>query len=502
MRKSKTKLSRFAQMPAALCAGIAALCLTTGPAHLYANAENDALLDLLVKKGVVTAKEADALAATAAQEAKSGPPDYSIDNKFLTIDKYVKSVKLYGDMRLREDYRRGEAGSATDASDRTRTRYRLRLNLDAQLNDDWFLGIRLETSNDGRGTNVNFGENPAFNKASATTSTVAGSKVVTKVDYGSTVFVGQLYLRYNPVDWLTVEGGRLPNPLVTTPMVWDPDVNPEGFAEQLKFTVGGSKSAPVANYSKDGKSVAAAPAPSSGFSVDLFANLAQFLYDEGDPQNAFGSVPDHADSWLLVEQIGAKLNFSKAIYFQFAPTYMTYTARGNDLTADFSGDAGLNQTGIDDLQILDIPVELGFQAFGLPITVFGDYAINFSAPGRADRAGHASLGDENLAWMAGFGVGKLKSQGDFAGKVYYQHSEEFALDPNLIDNDIFDARLNMQGVIARIDYALTDFLSMGVLYNFGNRLDKNIGTGGAGGGLATDPLKDYNLVMFDVNVKF
>jgi len=28
----------------------------------------------------------------------------------------------------------------------------------------------------------------------------------------------------------------MPNPLVTTPMVWDPDINPEGLAEQWKHT--------------------------------------------------------------------------------------------------------------------------------------------------------------------------------------------------------------------------------------------------------------------------
>ena len=37
--------------------------------------------------------------------------------------------------------------------------------------------------------------------------------------------------------WLTVQAGRMPNPVYTTPMVWDPDINPEGIAERVNFKV-------------------------------------------------------------------------------------------------------------------------------------------------------------------------------------------------------------------------------------------------------------------------
>ena len=32
--------------------------------------------------------------------------------------------------------------------------------------------------------------------------------------------------------------GKMPNPLWTTPTMWDPDIQPEGAAEKLKYTVG------------------------------------------------------------------------------------------------------------------------------------------------------------------------------------------------------------------------------------------------------------------------
>ena len=62
----------------------------------------------------------------------------------------------------------------------------------------------------------------------------------------------------------TFTAGRMPNPLLSTRMVWDPDINPEGLAEQWKHTW-----ALVAehhrhrSYSKDGKNVASPPSRQS-----------------------------------------------------------------------------------------------------------------------------------------------------------------------------------------------------------------------------------------------
>ena len=44
-----------------------------------------------------------------------------------------------------------------DWYERDRERYRLRIGLRGTLADDWFFGIRVETSNSNRSTNVTFG---------------------------------------------------------------------------------------------------------------------------------------------------------------------------------------------------------------------------------------------------------------------------------------------------------------------------------------------------------
>jgi hypothetical protein len=74
--------------------------------------------------------------------------------------------------------------------------------------------------------------------------------------------------------------------------------------------------------------------------------------------------------------------------------------------------------------------------------------------------------------------------------------------PNLIDDDIFDARLNMQGVAVRAGYMLSDAVSVNLTYARGWRVDDNLGTGGNGGSIGINPLDNYQLFQADLNLKF
>src|SRR5213075_3163088 len=166
----------------------------------------------------------------------------------------------------------------------------------------------------------------------------------------------------------------------TTLMVWDPDINPEGLAEQWKhtFTFGGGPPPPAA-YSKDGKAVAAGPVPEPFLKLDLFANFGQFVYDDANPENPLGArattsgngtsqqVPN-TDAFLLAWQVGARFNFPKSFYFQFAPTLYNYTGNGDTFNIHYQGGSpyltnaaslAQNQTGINSLLVFDLPAEIG-----------------------------------------------------------------------------------------------------------------------------------------------
>ena len=195
-------------------------------------------------------------------------------------------------------------------------------------------------------------------------------------------------------------------------------------------------------YSKDGKSVAAAQVSSEPFKlkIDLFANFAQFVYDDANPENPIGPrslsggrlVPN-TDAWLLAWQVGAKFNFPKNIYFQLAPTLYNYTGTGDTFNTFFRGDNGTqNQTGINSLLVFDMPAEIGWKFGELPMRIFGDFAVNLEGDDRAAAAGHPTKGDQRYAYQIGVGVGQLKAKQDWQVNVFWQHTEQYSLDPNLV----------------------------------------------------------------------
>ena len=88
--------------------------------------------------------------------------------------------------------------------------------------------------------------------------------------------------------------------------------------------------------------------------------------------------------------------------------------------------------------------------------------------------------------------------------AYYQRSEQYALDPNIVDDDIFNGRLNMQGFYAQFTYAFTDALSVILQGSRGKQIDNSIGTAGSGalGEPEGLPLHEANQFYIDLSLKF
>src|ERR1043166_2359102 len=482
-----------------------AACVTLG--GMIARAQDaGALLDLLVKKKIITDQEAEEVrgeltreaSATAAGKWKMSTP--------------INEIELYGDMRVRYEQRQGTtadgiAGSPgpNDTLKRSRERYRLRLGLRGTLADDWFFGLRLETSTNPRSTHVTFGDDAGpFGKTS------------------DGAFIGQAYLGYTGIRDLKLTVGRMPNPLVTTLMVWDADINPEGMAEQWKhsynFSFGGGTTSAAETDSKDSNSTAVATAAEPWkLKLDLFVNLGQFLYDDANPENPLGGrastagrLNPNSDNWSLAWQVGAKLTFPKDVYFQVAPVLYTYTGNGDSFNAFYvGGQQGLtntasmatNQVGINSLMVLETPWEFGFKIHDIPLRIFGDFAVNFNGDDRAIAAGHPEAQDQRYAYQIGAGIGQLKAKHDWQLQAFWQHTEQYALDPNLVDSDFFDSRVNMEGVVVQAGYSLSDAVIFNLSYGYGRRSDKSLGTGGAGD-IGINPLDKYQIFQADLNVKF
>jgi hypothetical protein len=497
-----------------LASGIAGWCQET----------RDPLLDLMIQKGMLTQDEAqkvraeaDALRTNALNQAM--PP---ADSKW-KLSKAIKNVELFGDVRLRFEDRQAE----TPAGDRLqldRGRASVRLGLRGDLYDNFYFGLRLETSSNPRSPWVTFGgSSPGpFGKSN------------TGVNFG------QAYLGWHSGDSVDIMAGKMPLPIYATSMVWDSDLVPEGLAERFKYTVG---------------------------NADFFANFGQFVYQDNNPSYISGSLVDSTVSsnttptFLLAWQGGVNYRFSENISAKIAGTLYqyvglvtnqilpgyysggigdTFIGEGsyggpgsgtiNGLTSQ-PGGAPYNQVGVNNLLVVDIPFEVNFKISKLNARVFGDFAYNLEGKQRAAAAvsalaaqqvpgsgsqppllGYGAQTDDVKAYQIGFAIGNRDSLGLVYGSVakkhtwefrtYWQHVEQYALDPNLLDSDFFEGRGNLEGIYAALAYGFTDNVIGTVRYGYASRINDKLGTGGSNLDIPQiNPIQRYNLLQIDMTVR-
>jgi len=424
------------------------------------------LLDLLVKKGVINDQEAENLRAELVKDFAANTSAGK-----LNLSSTLTELRLSGDVRARFESRSGALPSG-DHQERDRFRYRFRTSITGKLVNNWSFGTRLETANGSRSSNVTMGDD-----------SVANTSPFHKASDG--IYVGQIYINYAPSPLFNITVGRMPNPLNTTLMVWDGDINPEGFAEQFKYRSGNN---------------------------EFSAVLGQFLYSAANSQNTFGSGANVKDMGLLAWQAGYKLYVEGAAnYFLITPTLYTYTRSSQNAaafrdgfaaTTNAAGTPPTSTTGVNNLTVVEIPFEYDWVMGGVPVRTYADVAINLDAKDRALKFGRPDLDGQNKAYTVGFQYGKAVNKGEWDARIFYQSVQAFALDPNLVDSDIFDSRTNMKGIVVGGDYALGGATMFSLTASQAKRANSTIIAPGAGDIGSNNNLDKYWLLQADVVVKF
>ena len=555
--------------------GLIALCAAAFIPITPAHAQDSALLDALVKKGVLSDQEAEDIRAS---EAK----DYNMTAASkISLSSSIKSITFYGDLRLRYEMRDGTTpagftGSGGkplgtgDSEDDNRWRYRLRFGIKGTLYDNFFFGIRAATNPTyDRSGNVTFGHSDGAGPFGKGQNLLA---------------LDQVYLGWHATSDFTLTGGQMPNPFYTTSMVWDDNLNPAGAAEQYDHTFD---------------------------NVEVFATAGQFVYQAAAGNgftNGLGSSSSFDNTFMYGEQVGFKYNFDKDTFFKGAASLYTYsgTVGTNDVgnssgtpvqnlysttplafgspnaspsffNGPFVGAASApvtNVSGINDLAVLETPFEFDFKigpgvhattsgdpkdmkgmttettGWSVPMRIFGDFAYNFEADERADQAraainsfaatGNSNSGVSGVSGTAGsnsvgygvsnatlvasapfqgvlnsgkgfldqaayqFGVeaGQLKKKGDWDGKLFWQSTGYYAVDPNLIDADIFNAATNLEGIVVSVSHNWTDGLSSTLRYAHANPVNGQLATPNVGQDLQEGDIRQYNLFQADLMWKF
>jgi hypothetical protein len=510
VNRARTILIRWA-------VGLSAICAVTSHAQT-----NDLLLDLLVKKGYVTQDEAEKLK----NEASS--LNYSNNTSFTKwrISDGIKSVELFGDLRWRYESRRvfDPIGGRINLD---RFRYALRLGLRGDLASGFYYGFRLETASNPRSPWVTFGAS-----SSGTPYQGPFGKSTAGID------IGQIYLGWRPVSAVDVKVGKLANPMFTTPMVWDTDINPEGASETFKYDIGPAQ---------------------------FFATFGQFLYQDANPSTSTYGLLGPNDTghngnppFMMAWEGGLTYTLTKDISFKAAGTLYNYLGHGTNnssaspgigipgfsdifvgegTTSPVIGASGYpggpangftyNQTGINNLLVLEIPFEINFKLDHHPAKIFGDFAENLDGADRAAAAVAAAANplvysrpiniplqkSQYHAYQVGFAIGNDDSlglvygttlkRGDWEARLYWQHIEQYALDPNLIDSDFFEGRGNLEGFYSAISYGFTSAVIGTARFGYAQRIDKELGTGGSNQDVPqVNPINRYQLVQLDLTLKF
>lgn len=372
----------------------------------------------------------------------------------------------------------GPTGNTTEG--RERYRLRARLGLLARVTDGWTAGFRLSTGNtsDRVSTNQSLGQD--FNKYQ--------------------VVLDRAYVKYEPVEWFSASAGRMPNPYYGTDLVWDEDLNFEGFAASFK---------PVFAEGR----------------VRPFLTVGAFPMKEDAPPNA-------EDRWLHGVQGGAKLALGHSTQFTVGAAWFSYSNLEGRLEDDpalapvpgfgqYEYGSGLRQKGntlfLTDFNRTDgtTPSLWGlaskFRPFNLtasldlahfdPVHVIltADYVKN-TAYDRKEiqrRTGLALTDGKDYGYLYRIMVGmpKLEQRHDWNFSYTYRYLGADATLDGFTDSDFGLGGTNLRGHVVALNYGIDPNAWIAMRYIAARQID-SFAPGASGYRYSADTF------MADVNVRF
>jgi hypothetical protein len=382
--------------------------LTTSAAF----ADDQALIDALVRKGILTQKDADKIES----EVSKNPAVVTTPSSPLKLAPWIKELKLSGDLRLRYQWDEEQAQEPSAApgiptptpspslknptptltgspngrnhvATRSRWRFRLRLNAEIKFDGGFFGGFSLTTNN----------------FADTNNQTYTGGFQ----NYG--IYISKAFLGWNGYPGLTIIGGKQDNPFYATNLFWNPNIYPQGLVERIDFDqlFGWNSAGEPVSYSKEGKAPPPAPAKHHGtFELALIAG--QFIFYDNNEYNFDSDLKN--DSYLFEEQLLARYR-TDIFSITVAPSLFIANAAGYGHDTVANGPAGnfssvntggftapaktdflqfLDGTGEErDLFIVQAPGDITVKVAKVPIKFYWDFVYNFDGGKRFSLLGTA-----------------------------------------------------------------------------------------------------------------
>jgi hypothetical protein len=431
-----------------VCALAVAGAIFAGALPAQAGA-NDTLLELLVRKGIITQQELKELKEELDRDLAR---EMERANK-VKAPKWLDELAFSGDLRLRAEYFDNEDQSTQN--DRWRYRYRLRYGLIATFPEWAKIGVRLSSGGDDPvSTNQSFQD--TFSRKS--------------------LGIDLAYVTLTPpfADWISVHGGKINNPLwqpsFNSPMQYDGDVTPEGLGEQVSWKFGPDKR------------------------HKLFANFGQFILDEVST--------DSNDPYLLDSQAGAEWKFGKdpkspvvkvTAVGGFSRTFNLRQmgvasgsqpggagSPGAQSTSPNRGNATISRVlppavvgtlfYLDDFEVAygrgEVAWKLSDKPFlGTPASLVfaGEYIHNF-ADRYDDLSGSTQTKspDQTDGWTGQIAFGSSRKKGEWQAAYQYKYLEADATWDAVTDSDWGLGGTDREGHVGKFSYNIRDWWQVGV----------------------------------------
>jgi hypothetical protein len=414
------------------------------------------LIDLLVRKGLVTVDEAEDLRAELVRDFVANTPAGKLD-----ISSRATRLTLAGDVRVRYQYDNEVANNFNNPpatgpnNDRSRYRYRFRFGPTVALTNNWLMGLRFETASGSTSTNDDFGATGSTNFAKD----------------GNTAFVGQAWIEYAATNWRGLDRvnfkiGKHQHSFFTPGVngFWiDSDINFEGLSEDVSWN----------DFGRPGWTL------SLRGGQYLLANNARTTDRNG------GFLNDPSILWIgQAEWSKTYLEGGNPHGTRIAPSFVLFTApEVTGMTLNQADSA--TTSNYDNLATALLSVEHVLPLLNRPLAFYGTYGLNLKGAARSNwlysssgtaqalttAAGNPS--SYNQMFNAGIRYGAARNPRDWLFTAEYRHVEPGAYTAVLLDSDFNAGRTNGTGFIGSFSYTITEAVNFTTTFFHANNIDRN-----------------------------
>jgi hypothetical protein len=320
---------------------------------------------------------------------------------------WTEKVDLGMDFRYRHEMQDVE-GSTLGA--RHRQRIRARLWLSGEVDENLKLHLRLMTGNSTEMKTI-----------------VSGNETLDDNGAKDPFYVDMAYAAWNPTESNQVWLGKFGTPFYRpskSQLIWDNDFTPEGVTYSNK-------------YKSD--------------SYSSFLHLGAFWMDENNNPN------DTQDHGIVGIQVGSeiKLGEPKLIitlgHYNFVNFKDAALVGGSD-GGNSTYNNGTRDAYLFDYQLYEAAIEIQADIAEMPSSVYVN-AVENQDPDQ-----------ENMGFIAGFKIGKIKEAGDWEFIYNYRKVEKDAVIGSLADSNFSDGDSDAKGHTLAIIYGLTNNSDLALAY--------------------------------------